>query len=228
MATRRCSRTGRIRLSENHFSENPLSEHPASENPLIDGLGRYFSREELQKLNAATIGIAGAGGLGSNAAMMLCRSGIGGFFLLDDDTVDKSNLNRQYFMPRHLGRPKVEALAETLLELNPDLRLAFIKTRLDGDNISLVIGNAPIWVEALDGAESKTLLVENALMAGLRVASASGLCGYGGPPLAKRKMGNLVLVGDFMTSCEMAPPLAPRVTQAASLLADSVLEFVLQ
>lgn len=213
MAIRPFSRIGRIRLSDN---------------PLVDGLGRYFSPQELRKLNAATIGIAGAGGLGSNAAMMLCRSGIGGFFLLDDDVVDKSNLNRQYFMPRHLGRPKVEALAETLLELNPDIRLTISQSRLDGNNISQILASAPIWVEALDAAEAKTLLVENALLAGLRVASASGLCGYGGPPLAKREMGNLVLVGDFTTSCEMAPPLAPRVTQAASLLADSVLEFVLK
>ncbi len=199
-----------------------------SENPLVEGLGRYFSLQELRKLNAATIGIAGAGGLGSNAAMMLCRSGIGGFFLLDDDVVDKSNLNRQYYMPRHLGRPKVEALAETLLELNPEIRLTISQTRLDGNNISQILASAPIWVEALDDAEAKTVLVENALLAGLRVASASGLCGYGGPPLAKHEMGNLVLVGDFTTSCEMAPPLAPRVTQAASLLADSVLEFVLK
>lgn len=215
-------------MSEKPLSSNPLPETQLAENPLVEGLARYFSRHELERLNAATIGIAGAGGLGSNAAMMLCRSGIGGFFLLDDDIVEKSNLNRQYFMPRHLGRAKVEALAEILLELNPALRLTFLKTRLDEDNIAHIIGNAPIWVEALDGAEAKTLLVENALLAGLRVASASGLCGFGGPPLAKRKMGNLVLVGDFTTSCEMAPPLAPRVTQAASLLADTVLEFVLK
>ena len=51
------------------------------------------------------------------------------------------------------------------------------------------------------------------------VASASGMGGYGGPPMQKRRLGRLTLVGDFTTDVLAAPPLAPRVTQAAALLA---------
>ena len=59
------------------------------------------------------------------------------------------------------------------------------------------------------------------------VASASGMGGYGGPAMQKRRLGRLTLVGDFSTDILTAPPLAPRVTEAAALLADAVLEFVL-
>lgn len=212
MDIRLCSRTGRTRLAENC---------------LLAGLHRYFSKAQLKKLQEIRVGIAGAGGLGSNAAILLCRTGIGSLFLIDDDVVEASNLNRQCYMPDQLGRAKVDALGETLLELNPDLELVLLKEKLDNENVREVVKQASLWVEALDAPQAKTLLVENALLAGCKVASASGLCGFGGPPLGKRKLGNLVLVGDFTTSCEMAPPLAPRVTQAAALLCDSILEFVL-
>ena len=56
------------------------------------------------------IGIAGLGGLGSNIAMMLARSGIRHFVLADFDTVDESNLNRQHYFPAHLGRKKTECM----------------------------------------------------------------------------------------------------------------------
>ena len=71
------------------------------------------------------------------------------------------------------------------------------------------------------------MLVERALLDGRMVASASGMGGYGGPAMRKRRLGRLTLVGDFTTDVLAAPPLAPRVTEAAALLADAVLEFIL-
>ena len=197
------------------------------DNVLRHGLARYLSQEQLQCLRQVRIGVAGAGGLGSNAALMLVRSGVGKLLLLDDDVVDASNLNRQQYWPRHVGQPKVEALADLLRELDPDLDLDARRLRLTADNLPHLLPLCPIWVEALDGAEDKRLLVEGALLAGLRVASASGMGGWGGPAMGKRCLGNLVLVGDFTTDILQAPPLAPRVTQAAALLADAVLEMLL-
>jgi sulfur carrier protein ThiS adenylyltransferase len=196
-------------------------------NPLRDGLKRHFSTQQREILWHARIGIAGAGGLGSNAALMLARSGIGNLLLLDDDVVEASNLNRQQYWPRHVGRPKVEALAELLQELNPELQLQTQRLRLDSQNLPQLLPLCPIWVEALDTPEDKRLLVEAALLAGLRVASASGMGGWGGPAMGKRYMGNLILVGDFTSDILQAPALAPRVTQAAALLADAVLEMLL-
>ena len=75
-------------------------------NALHTGLARYLSTEQINALRAARVGIAGAGGLGSNAALMLARSGIGNLLVVDDDVVDASNLNRQQYWPRHVGRPR--------------------------------------------------------------------------------------------------------------------------
>ena len=83
--------------------------------------------------------------------------------------------------------PKVEALAENLLALNPDLELDIRNMRLDADNIDSCIRDCNLWAEALDGAEDKTMLVEKALLASCQIVSASGLCGYGGPPMQKRR-----------------------------------------
>ena len=194
---------------------------------LRQGLARYFSPDELARLRAARVGIAGAGGLGSNVALMLARSGVEDMLIIDDDVVDASNLNRQQFWPRHVGRPKVEALGEVLRELNPHIRLELVNARLDEANLPSLLPACPLWVEALDAAESKTLLVEQALLAGRRIASASGMAGVGGPAMQRRRLGNLVLVGDFQSDVAYAPPLAPRVTQAAALMADAVLEWIL-
>lgn len=64
-----------------------------------------------EKFSNARVAVAGLGGLGSNIAVMLARSGIGHLLLVDFDTVDVTNLNRQMYMIPHLGRPKAEALA---------------------------------------------------------------------------------------------------------------------
>ena len=197
------------------------------QNALHNGLQRYFSPEQLDALRETRVGIAGAGGLGSNAALMLARSGVGSLLLVDDDVVDASNLNRQQYWPRHVGQPKVDALTELLRELNPDINIDARHMRLTRENLPDVLPACPIWVEAFDGPEDKTLLVENALLSGLRIASASGMGGFGGAAMGKRYLGNLVLVGDFSTDILLAPPLAPRVTEAAALLADAVLEMVL-
>lgn len=196
-------------------------------NALREGLRRHFAPEQLARLSSARVGIAGAGGLGSNAALMLARSGVEDFLLIDHDLVEPSNLNRQQFWPRHLGRPKVEALAELLRELNPQIRLELSTTRLDENTLAPLLCSRPFWVEALDQAEAKTLLVENALLLGHCIVSASGLAGMGGPVMQRRRLGKLVLVGDFQSDVAFAPPLAPRVTQAAALMADAMLEFIL-
>ena len=121
----------------------------------------------------------------------------------------------------------MDALAGILRELNPDIRVETRRLRLGPADLPEILPACPIWVEALDDPEAKTMLVERALLDGRMVASASGMGGYGGPAMRKRRLGRLTLVGDFTTDVLAAPPLAPRVTEAAALLADAVLEFIL-
>ncbi len=197
-------------------------------NPLREGLRAHFSPAELARLCATRVGIAGAGGLGSNCAMLLARSGIENMVLVDDDAVEPSNLNRQHFWPRHLGQKKVLALGESLRELNPAINLDLLPLHLDEENLAQVLQECPIWIEALDNAQTKRIFVEKALLAGAFVFAASGLCGVGGQPMSIKRLGRLVVVGDFQTSTAIAPPLAPRVMQAAALMADAALEQILR
>lgn len=194
-----------------------------------EGLTRYLSQPQLRALAAVRVGLAGCGGLGSNVAMLLARTGVQNFVLIDDDSVDASNLNRQHYLPAHIGRPKVEALAEQLRTLNPQIQPLCHQLRLDAGNLPAILAQADIWVEALDEAGMKRRLVEACLAVPCFVASASGIAGFGGPPMQKRTLGQkLVLVGDFSTDIATAPPLAPRVMQAAALQADAVLEYILR
>lgn len=197
-------------------------------NVLRLGVGRYLTDRQLAAVRAARVGVAGAGGLGSNAVLMLARTGVENFLLVDDDVVEASNLNRQQFWPRHVGMPKVEALRELVRELNPAARVETLRLRLTPDNVAEIVQTCPLWLEALDGAQDKRLLVERALLAGKRVASASGMGGYGRETMQRRRLGRLILVGDFATDVAEAPPLAPRVTEAAALLADAALEWIFE
>jgi len=200
---------------------------------LEQGLRRHLPPEQLAKLAAARVGFAGAGGLGSNCAMMLARCGLKQLVLVDGDVVDASNLNRQHYFPRHMGQSKVLALSEQIREFG-GMRIDAHRIWLNARNIPDMLALAPIWVEALDNPETKRLFVEEALRAGLFCASASGLAGWGGPPMQRRVLTHkdgshrLVLVGDFTSAVnEKLPPLAPRVMQAAALQADAVLAYIL-
>ena len=178
-------------------------------------------------MKAACVGIAGAGGLGSNAAMMLARSGAGRLIVIDGDKVEPSNLNRQHYFPAHVGRPKVEALAEQLLALNPDLRVDARMLWLNRDNIPALLPEADIWIEALDNASTKALFASAAAAAGKIVVCGSGMGGVGGFAMRRRRMGNIVVVGDMKSDIAERPPLAPRVMQCAAMQADTALEWLL-
>ncbi len=196
---------------------------------LREGLARYLAPEALERLASVRVGIAGAGGLGSNVAVMLVRSGIRRLVTADFDRVEASNLNRQAFFPEDVGRPKVEALRNLLFRLEPELEYAGHDLRLTPENAPELFAGCDVVVEAVDGAETKAVLCSALLRAGFFVVAASGLAGWGGPPMRARRVGaNLVLVGDEAGDVsEQAPPMAPRVTQAAALQADAVLARIL-
>lgn len=172
----------------------------------------HLAAEQCKVLASARIGMAGAGGLGSNCAVFLARTGIRDFVIADPDVVALSNLNRQHFFPRHLGLPKVEALGAVLRELNPSVILRLEQRALDGPSACALFTGCDIVVEAVDDPEVKKNLVEALLLAGHRVVSASGMAGWGGIPMTARKLGSrLVVVGDHVSGIGPGmPPLAPR------------------
>ena len=87
-------------------------------------------RPIYELMKSASVGIAGCGGLGSNIAAAIARSGVG-HLIADFDTVELSNINRQLYSLLHIGKKKVSALSEILLQINPFCRItAHIKTEL--------------------------------------------------------------------------------------------------
>ncbi len=83
-----------------------------------------LGKDKMQRLRDAHVLVVGVGGVGAYAAEMLCRAGIGEMTIIDADTVQPTNINRQLPATHAtLGRPKVEVLAERFRDINPDIKL---------------------------------------------------------------------------------------------------------
>ena len=196
---------------------------------LAQGLARHLGQAAISRLQNASIGIMGAGGLGSNVAMLLVRSGIGHLIVADKDKVDISNLNRQYYLPDDIGQPKVKALEKRLRILEPELSFNGHETWVDENNVFDLFAGCRMVVECLDDAGAKARLCALLVGRGILVIAASGLAGSGLTPLSvKRLGGHLICVGDFTSEVSSAlPALAPRVMQAAAMQADIVVARLL-
>ncbi len=190
----------------------------------------YLRPDEANALVSACVGIAGAGGLGSNCAMHLVRSGIGKLVIADFDTVNESNLNRQFFFRDQIGRVKVEALRENLLRINPECDIKAVPAKLDSLNVREVFAGCNMVVEAFDSAEAKAMIVKAFANGPLPLVTASGLAGWGrSNAIRLRRLGaNIVAVGDGETAVSPeSPPFSPRVGIAAAMEANAAISLVL-
>jgi sulfur carrier protein ThiS adenylyltransferase len=183
-------------------------------------------------LQHAVIGIAGAGGLGSNLAVTLTRAGIGKLVIADFDKIEPSNLNRQQFFHFQIGSSKVQALAENLAKISPFTIIETHEVRLNQNNIPQIFRSVDILVEAFDEAEMKKMLIETWLQNFPQkpIIAASGLAGYGRNELLQtRKIDNLYICGDEVSEIEKGfSPMAPRVAIVANMQANLVLEIILK
>lgn len=185
-----------------------------------------------KRVKTSTVGIAGLGGLGSQVAIALARIGVGTLILADFDVVEPSNLNRQQYFIQQIAMPKVDAMRETLKEVNPYVRVITHHTVIRPKNVKTIFGNAEIIVEALDRAEEKAMLI-NAIsksMPDKYIVAASGVAGYGdGDTIKTTKFSSRIfIVGDQRSSAGPGIGLmAPRVGIAAHHQANTVLRLIL-
>jgi len=189
--------------------------------------------EEIRnKLKNFTIGIAGAGGLGSNCAVALARTGIGRLIICDFDIVTESNLNRQYYFKNQVGIKKVTALKENILKINPHTEVIINDIKLNESNLVSIFKNCNVIVEAFDLAEMKKMLIETCIeyMPDKPLVIGSGMAGFGNSNTIKTiKNGNIYICGDELSEVsEDNPPLAPRVGMVANMQANTVLEILLK
>jgi sulfur carrier protein ThiS adenylyltransferase len=189
----------------------------------------YLGGENLAKVRSTRIGIAGAGGLGSNCAFNLVRSGVRRLKIVDFDTVEPKNLNRQFYFQDQVGMKKVEALKANLQRICPQVEIATSTERIESGNIVELFQDCDIVVEAFDKASYKSMLVTRLLPLKRLIVCGSGLAGVGNSDeiTVHRPRPNLVIVGDLRTDVRSSPPLSPRVNIAAAKQADVVLEFLL-
>ena len=118
-----------------------------------------FGEEGQARLKNAHIVIAGAGGLGSPIAIYLAVAGVGRLTLIDQDTVERTNLNRQVLHGEaDIGRPKVESGVKTLQALNPSIRVEGVRATITDENAATLIGNADGIVDAMDNFPTRFVL----------------------------------------------------------------------
>ncbi|MGI6657536.1 MAG: sulfur carrier protein ThiS adenylyltransferase ThiF [Desulfobulbus sp.] len=171
------------------------------------------------------VGIAGVGGIGSNVAAVLVRSGIRRLTLVDFDRVEASNLNRQFYFADQVGRLKVEALAENLRRIVPDLLLTIHAVAVTAANCASLFHDCAVVAEGFDGRADKKMLLET-LGRERRVIAASGIAGASLEGIEVRRFGGCRIVGDFVTDCGHAPLFAHKVMSVANLMAALILEEV--
>jgi sulfur carrier protein ThiS adenylyltransferase len=189
----------------------------------------YLGPEKLARIRSTKIGIAGAGGLGSNCAFNLVRTGVRSLKIVDFDVVEPKNLNRQFYFLDQVGMSKVDALKLNLQRICPDVTIETSSERIESDNIVELFSDCDIVVEAFDKAAYKSMLVTRLLPLKELIVSGSGLAGVGRSDeiVVHRLKKNLVIVGDLRSDIRSSPPLSPRVNIAAAKQADVVLEHLL-
>lgn len=187
--------------------------------------------EITARLRNKTVGIAGAGGLGSNCAVALARTGIGKLIIADFDIIKTENLNRQYFFTDQVGQKKVYALRDIIKRINPGVEVEVHDMKLEPGNIGQIFKSCNIIVEAFDMAEMKKLLIETVIaeMADKFLILGSGIAGFGNNSSIKTtNTGNIYICGDQENKAgNTSPPLAPKVGIVANMQANQVLELLL-
>lgn len=137
-------------------------------------------RQGLETLASKHVLIAGMGGVGSFAAEFICRSGVGRLTIVDGDTVDLSNCNRQLpALQTTVGQLKTEIMRERLLAINPALELTTIPSFLNPDEMETLVstGNFDYVVDCIDSVTPKLYLITTALKYKIPLMSSMGAGG---------------------------------------------------
>ncbi|MBQ6675464.1 MAG: tRNA threonylcarbamoyladenosine dehydratase [Ruminococcus sp.] len=145
-------------------------------------MDKRFSRakiiygEGLEALASKRVAVFGIGGVGSFAAEALARSGVGAIDIIDSDTVDITNINRQlYALSSTVGRYKVEVARERIVDISPECKVTAHRLFYGGETADLLpIEEYDYIIDAIDSVTSKLLLIERAQAAGVPIICSMG------------------------------------------------------
>ncbi len=158
--------------------------------------------EAMERLQALRVAVIGLGGVGCAAAEALCRAGVGHLLLVDHDTVDITNLNRQIFYThRHVGMNKVDVAAERLRDINPEAEIAALSCFYLPESSAAVFDFAPdCVVDAIDTVTAKLHLAVSCQEQNVRLLMALGT--------GNRLDPSLLRAGDIAETSGSGCPLA--------------------
>jgi molybdopterin/thiamine biosynthesis adenylyltransferase len=127
-----------------------------------------FGEEGQEKLKMARVFIAGAGGLGSPIAIYLAAAGLGTIRIVDHDSIELSNLNRQVLhWDENMGKSKADSSAEKLRKLNPGIKIEAIAETITEANVSQLVADFDLIVDAMDNLPTRYLLNKTAIEKGI-------------------------------------------------------------
>ena len=136
-----------------------------------------LGEEKMERLQQAHVLVVGLGGVGAYAAEMICRAGVGRMTIVDADTVQPTNINRQLpALHSTMGREKAEVLAARFKDINPDIQLTVLPVFLKDDNIPELLDAAryDFIVDAIDTLAPKCYLITEALKRHIKIVSSMG------------------------------------------------------
>jgi molybdopterin-synthase adenylyltransferase len=133
-----------------------------------------LSHEEQKKLGSSKVAVIGLGGLGGGVSEILARTGIGHLILIDGDSFETSNLNRQLLSQEHLmGVPKALVAKKRINAINCEVKVKYCIEYLDESNMYGKIKNADLVVDCLDSMDIRFLLQDAASKASIPIVSGA-------------------------------------------------------
>ena len=136
-----------------------------------------LGEEKMERLRQAHVLVVGLGGVGAYAAEMIWRAGVGRMTIVDADTVQPTNINRQLpALHSTMGREKAEVLAARFKDINPEVQLTGLPVFLKDDNISEQLDAAcyDFVVDAIDTLAPKCYLIAETLKRHIKIVSSMG------------------------------------------------------
>ena len=194
----------------------------------------HFGIEGQQQLQDAHVIIIGIGGLGSPAAMYLAAAGVGTLTLVDFDSVDNSNLQRQIVHNiNSVGSSKVSSAKETLLRINPETTIHCIDKKLTLDELESLFSDISCVIDATDNFETRFLINRACVSQQVALVSAAAIQ-YEGQisvfDLAKKDSACYACLyaesGEENTNCSDNGILAPVVGILGSMQALEAIKLI--
>lgn len=191
-----------------------------------------IGKDGVELLNRSTVLIVGCGALGSMAAMQLAASGVGHIIIVDFDTVDISNLQRQFFFrTSDVGKNKAEILAQRILELNPAIKVRPMEEMLNRKNAAKLVIGCDFVVEATDNPASMVMIDNVCNQMGIACVLA-GVSGFSGQVLTclpgKRRYDDIFSVdnNNAVLPCSLSGVAGPAAALASSIETSEAIKYL--